>query len=125
LREFTDESPVLPSLRCGPDELPPRQYELEGAIAMTAGHTTHRLSKMNAGPVPLAALLAVSLLTGGAVGAAITRQIDSANSGAAAAIAATFDAAAFRAGEHAPLAVTFDAAAFRAGERAPLVSTEP
>ena len=96
---------------------------------MTAGHAPHRLSKINAGPVPLAALLAVSLLTGGAMGAAITRHIDSANSGAAAVIgaqhpSAVFDAAAFRAGERAPLAVAFDAAAFRAGERAPLVSTE-
>ena len=96
---------------------------------MTAGHSAPRLSKVSVGPAPLAALLAVSLLSGGAIGAAITRQIDSANSGAAAVIgaqhpSAVFDAAAFRAGERAPLAVAFDAAAFRAGERAPLVSTE-
>jgi len=75
---------------------------------MTAGQSTPRLSKVSLAPAPLAALLAATLLGGATIGAALTRQFPSTDSGAAGLGAAgqpgaTFDAVRFRAEEHATL----------------------
>jgi hypothetical protein len=94
---------------------------------MTAGQSTRRYPNVSLAPAPVATLLAVALIIGVMLGAAITLQLGSSGSnanlaGAAAQPAATFDAIKFRAEERAPLQVPFDAVKFRAEERAPLVA---
>ena len=94
---------------------------------MTAGQNTRRMSNVSLAPAPLAALLAMALLGGAAVGAGITLQLGSTApnaglAGAAAHPAATFDAVQFRAEEREVLVTEFDGAKFRAEEREVLVT---
>jgi hypothetical protein len=89
---------------------------------MTASQHTSRISNVTLAPVPLAVLLAATLLGGVGLGAVINMQAETLKSGSAAVQpASAFDAVEFRAGERAPLPASFDSSSFRAQERAPLV----